>query len=217
MKDKGRCGAPCCFCPKKFKTGLVAQGAGALAAAQAAQVDSAAQRAQASRPAAALGRTQEGCLRALDDRPGQTPQRHPRGLEQGARAGSQVINQMKAWQGSMGIAPVDGLVRPACCVYDFAIKNRSFGRALLRSKPLGRTSPRRWATVDPGHGFTPSPERQFASVHPGPNTGLRWSGMGPVRQWRPITVSTSARRCVRRGVAKSSSACSFSGIRRLLG
>jgi type I restriction enzyme S subunit len=52
-----------------------------------------------------------------------------------ARSGSLVINKMKAWQGSMGIAPVDGLVSPAYFVYDFAISNRDYGQALLRSKP----------------------------------------------------------------------------------
>ena len=52
-----------------------------------------------------------------------------------ARAGSLVINKMKAWQGSMGIAPVDGIVSPAYFVYDFAIADRAFGQALLRSKP----------------------------------------------------------------------------------
>lgn len=30
-----------------------------------------------------------------------------------ARAGNLVINKMKAWQGSMGIAPCDGIVSPA--------------------------------------------------------------------------------------------------------
>lgn len=52
-----------------------------------------------------------------------------------ARAGSLVINKMKAWQGSMGIAPVDGIVSPAYYVYDFAIEHHAFGQALLRSKP----------------------------------------------------------------------------------
>ena len=52
-----------------------------------------------------------------------------------ARAGSLVINKMKAWQGSMGIAPVDGIVSPAYYVYDFAIADRAFGQALLRSRP----------------------------------------------------------------------------------
>jgi type I restriction enzyme, S subunit len=52
-----------------------------------------------------------------------------------ARAGSLVINKMKAWQGSMGIAPCDGIVSPAYFVFDFGIANRAFGQALLRSKP----------------------------------------------------------------------------------
>ena len=52
-----------------------------------------------------------------------------------ARAGNLVINKMKAWQGSMGIAPCDGIVSPAYFVYDFAIANRAFGQTLLRSKP----------------------------------------------------------------------------------
>lgn len=52
-----------------------------------------------------------------------------------ARAGNLVINKMKAWQGSMGIAPCDGIVSPAYFVYDFNITNRFFGQALLRSKP----------------------------------------------------------------------------------
>lgn len=52
-----------------------------------------------------------------------------------ARAGNLVINKMKAWQGSMGIAPCDGIVSPAYFVFDFAINNRAFGQALLRSRP----------------------------------------------------------------------------------
>lgn len=52
-----------------------------------------------------------------------------------ARAGSLVINKMKAWQGSLGIAPVDGIVSPAYFVFDFAVANPAFGQALLRSKP----------------------------------------------------------------------------------
>jgi type I restriction enzyme S subunit len=52
-----------------------------------------------------------------------------------ARAGNLVINKMKAWQGSMGIAPCDGVVSPAYYVFEFRIANRSFGQALLRSKP----------------------------------------------------------------------------------
>jgi type I restriction enzyme S subunit len=52
-----------------------------------------------------------------------------------ARAGNLVINKMKAWQGSMGIAPCDGIVSPAYFVFDFSIGNHAFGQALLRSKP----------------------------------------------------------------------------------
>lgn len=52
-----------------------------------------------------------------------------------ARAGSLVINKMKAWQGSMGIAPCDGIVSPAYFVYDFHVADRRFGSMLLRSRP----------------------------------------------------------------------------------
>ena len=52
-----------------------------------------------------------------------------------ARAGNLVINKMKAWQGSMGIAPCDGIVSPAYYVFDFRIANHAFGQKLLRSKP----------------------------------------------------------------------------------
>ncbi|OGV39517.1 MAG: hypothetical protein A2X48_12840 [Lentisphaerae bacterium GWF2_49_21] len=52
-----------------------------------------------------------------------------------ARAGNLVINKMKAWQGSMGIAPCDGIVSPAYFVFDFRISNHAFGQVLLRSKP----------------------------------------------------------------------------------
>jgi type I restriction enzyme S subunit len=52
-----------------------------------------------------------------------------------ARAGNLVINKMKAWQGSMGIAPCDGIVSPAYFVFDFGVADRAFGQALLRSKP----------------------------------------------------------------------------------
>jgi type I restriction enzyme S subunit len=51
-----------------------------------------------------------------------------------ARAGNLVINKMKAWQGSMGIAPCDGIVSPAYFVFDFRIANHAFGQKLLRSK-----------------------------------------------------------------------------------
>jgi len=52
-----------------------------------------------------------------------------------ARAGDLVINKMKAWQGSIGIAPCDGIVSPAYFVFDFRIANHAFGQRLLRSKP----------------------------------------------------------------------------------
>lgn len=52
-----------------------------------------------------------------------------------ARAGNLVINKMKAWQGSMGIAPCDGIVSPAYYVFDFRIADPRFGQALLRSRP----------------------------------------------------------------------------------
>jgi type I restriction enzyme S subunit len=52
-----------------------------------------------------------------------------------ARTGSLVINKMKAWQGSMGIAPCDGIVSPAYYVFDLRIDNHAFGQRLLRSKP----------------------------------------------------------------------------------
>jgi type I restriction enzyme S subunit len=51
------------------------------------------------------------------------------------REGNLVINKMKAWQGSLGIAPYDGVVSPAYFVFDFRIGDRSYGQALLRSKP----------------------------------------------------------------------------------
>ena len=52
-----------------------------------------------------------------------------------ARVGNLVINKMKAWQGSMGIAPCDGIVSPAYFVFDFRIANHAFGQRLLRSRP----------------------------------------------------------------------------------
>lgn len=51
------------------------------------------------------------------------------------REGDLVINKMKAWQGSMGLAPQDGIVSPAYYVFDFAVENRHYGQALLRSRP----------------------------------------------------------------------------------
>ncbi|MGQ4584724.1 restriction endonuclease subunit S [Lysobacter sp. F60174L2] len=52
-----------------------------------------------------------------------------------ARAGDLVINKMKAWQGSMGIAPCDGIVSPAYFVFDLRLANAAFGQRLLRSSP----------------------------------------------------------------------------------
>jgi len=52
-----------------------------------------------------------------------------------AHAGDLVINKMKAWQGSLGLAPVDGIVSPAYFVFaaDFVVPR--FGEYLLRSRP----------------------------------------------------------------------------------
>jgi type I restriction enzyme, S subunit len=52
-----------------------------------------------------------------------------------ARTGNLVINKMKAWQGSMGIAPCHGIVSPAYFVFDLRISNHAFGERLLRSRP----------------------------------------------------------------------------------
>ncbi len=52
-----------------------------------------------------------------------------------ALRGDLVINKMKAWQGSLGIAPCDGIVSPAYFVYQFDIEDIMFGQMLLRSKP----------------------------------------------------------------------------------
>ncbi|UTT51814.1 restriction endonuclease subunit S [Microbacterium maritypicum] len=52
-----------------------------------------------------------------------------------ARKGDLVVNKMKAWQGSLGLAPVDGIVSPAYFVFkaDFAVPR--YGEYLFRSKP----------------------------------------------------------------------------------
>lgn len=93
-----------------------------------------------------------------------------------ARAGNLVINKMKAWQGSMGIAPCDGIVSPAYYVFDFRIQNHSFGQKLLRSKPyvahFGRASDGvrvgQWDLSIPGMRqipmLVPPPEEQAAIV-----------------------------------------------------
>lgn len=52
-----------------------------------------------------------------------------------ARSGDLVINKMKAWQGSMGIAPCDGIVSPAYYVFKLSIENRAFVQRLFRSRP----------------------------------------------------------------------------------
>jgi type I restriction enzyme, S subunit len=93
-----------------------------------------------------------------------------------ARAGNLIINKMKAWQGSMGIAPCDGIVSPAYFVFDFAIGDRAFGQALLRSKPyvahFGQASDGvrvgQWDLTIPGMRqipvLVPPPEEQAAMV-----------------------------------------------------
>lgn len=51
------------------------------------------------------------------------------------RRGNLVINKMKAWQGSMGVATQDGVVSPAYYVFDLKVENLRYAHALLRSKP----------------------------------------------------------------------------------
>ena len=52
-----------------------------------------------------------------------------------ARKGDLVVNKMKAWQGSLGLAPVDGIVSPAYFVFQAAFAVPQFGEYLLRSRP----------------------------------------------------------------------------------
>ncbi|MFC9588679.1 restriction endonuclease subunit S [Streptomyces sp. NPDC056944] len=52
-----------------------------------------------------------------------------------ARAGDLVINKMKAWQGSLGISPIDGIVSPAYFVFGTTVSNRDFANILFRSAP----------------------------------------------------------------------------------
>ncbi|MEG9547738.1 MULTISPECIES: restriction endonuclease subunit S [Streptomyces griseus group] len=52
-----------------------------------------------------------------------------------ARAGDLVVNKMKAWQGSLGISPIDGIVSPAYFVFDTTFSNRDFANTLFRSAP----------------------------------------------------------------------------------
>jgi type I restriction enzyme S subunit len=49
--------------------------------------------------------------------------------------GDLVINKMKAWQGSLGVASTDGIVSPAYYVLSFGMANPQFGHVLLRSAP----------------------------------------------------------------------------------
>ena len=48
--------------------------------------------------------------------------------------GQFVINKMKAWQGSYGVSPYDGLVSPAYFVYDLTFPCKAFFNLALRSK-----------------------------------------------------------------------------------
>lgn len=51
------------------------------------------------------------------------------------REGDLVINKMKAWQGSLGIAPTAGVVSPAYFVFELDMRNKAYGHRLLRSQP----------------------------------------------------------------------------------
>lgn len=48
--------------------------------------------------------------------------------------GQFVMNKMKAWQGSYGVAPCDGIVSPAYHVYDLVFENKAFFNYAIRSK-----------------------------------------------------------------------------------
>ena len=52
-----------------------------------------------------------------------------------ALAGDLVVNKMKAWQGSVGIAPCDGIVSPAYFVFELLKITQPFAHRLFRSKP----------------------------------------------------------------------------------
>ena len=58
--------------------------------------------------------------------------------------GQFVMNKMKAWQGSYGVAPCAGIVSPAYYVYDLVFENKAFFNYAIRSKCyvgfLGRDS-----------------------------------------------------------------------------
>jgi type I restriction enzyme S subunit len=49
--------------------------------------------------------------------------------------GDLVINKMKAWQGSLGVAAMDGIVSPAYFVYRLRVAERRYAHVLLRSRP----------------------------------------------------------------------------------
>lgn len=49
-------------------------------------------------------------------------------------SGDLVINKMKAWQGSLGVAAMDGLVSPAYFVYRLRVVEPHYAHALLRSR-----------------------------------------------------------------------------------
>ena len=51
-----------------------------------------------------------------------------------AHAGDLVINKMKAWQGSVGIAPTDGIVSPAYFVFKLNGIAKEYAHRLLRSR-----------------------------------------------------------------------------------
>jgi type I restriction enzyme S subunit len=50
------------------------------------------------------------------------------------RQGDLVINKMKAWQGSVGIAPMDGIVSPAYFVFELEGASSEFYHRVLRSR-----------------------------------------------------------------------------------
>jgi type I restriction enzyme, S subunit len=50
------------------------------------------------------------------------------------RTGDLVVNKMKAWQGSLGIAPCDGIVSPAYFVFELKMPILAFAGLILRSR-----------------------------------------------------------------------------------
>lgn len=50
--------------------------------------------------------------------------------------GDLVINKMKAWSGSLGVAPCDGLVSPAYFVFSLLIENERYAHYLLRNRTV---------------------------------------------------------------------------------